>query len=971
MYDVVFVSEIKSAEDVHVNGYRTFRDGNRFRNRGGILALVKDHLAGTLNQIDYFEDSAIWMNFKTLPDIVVGGIYIPPRNSTYFDDGLFANIQEMVTVKYGDKYAVVMGDMNAHLGDYRTLSTHQLPDIHYTPSEDTSSNMSGRVLRDLCDNNNLLVLNNLVVKEKELWTGLTFHRKNRWISEIDHVMCHSSLINHIQKLVSHKEFLPSDHAPIGVTVDVSRFCQRHLKDLVADAERLGETNLEVVRQPALRPTRKPIHRSEVDTQKLTVTLDEINPFEMIDVHSDSIDTTTEQFTSQLYHVSQTSRVSEDREGTSIHGQRRWKHIMESRDPKLLWSSIGWDGTVRRSDNTPSDGAFKDYFERLLSNDDTVEEFTCTDSPYIPVLDDDISASEYDAAIRKLKANKAPGCDGLSPGILKCLPVVWIVFVISMMNVVFRTGVYPIQWSYSKLVTVFKKGSRDICENYRGIAISDSLCKLYETILTKRFSMWYRAEPEQAGAQLKRGCLEHILALRLLIEFAKSRRFKLWILFVDFSKAYDRVSRLKMLEELKKAGCGQRFLLAIKGMYNVTKFVLKSATISVTTGVKQGAPLSCLLFIFYIDKMIRRINSYGTDGFLGTLNTLLLMDDTIIVATSREAVTEKFGILQSFCADYDMEVNDSKTKFMVINSCEDDKAPLTWKGQVVDYSSNYWYLGSVVTDDGNPSTVAKLHAAEKSKHLLKFFSFLRKNPDMPFLAKRMVADACVVSALTYGVETWMTANFKAMDTLYHRLIKALLGVRSAIPNDMCLLEAGFRPLRERILQSRASLMRTLPDEPDVPVNKALVLISSITSHRWTSFQVYQGLEVADLSKQILNKQDKSRFADYVRLNPSLTPHRIYAACVPDNLRIAYTRLILSSHRLRSETGRWTRPITPREKRLCGCGPLVQDERHVLTECERTDQLRADFGITDCKLEYILRLDPLVLGTLIHNMFKLYS
>ncbi len=61
--------------------------------------------------------------------------------------------------------------------------------------------------------------------------------------------------------------------------------------------------------------------------------------------------------------------------------------------------------------------------------------------------------------------------------------------------------------------------------------------------------------EQAGGQTHLGCLEHILALRLIIDLCKPKKQKLRILFVDFSKAYCRVLRGKMLDELKSIGCG--------------------------------------------------------------------------------------------------------------------------------------------------------------------------------------------------------------------------------------------------------------------------------------------------------------------------------------------------------------------------------------------------------------------------------
>ena len=105
-----------------------------------------------------------------------------------------------------------------------------------------------------------------------------------------------------------------------------------------------------------------------------------------------------------------------------------------------------------------------------------------------------------------------------------------------------------------------------------------------------------------------------------------KKLKLYVLFIDYNKAYDRVPRHKLIKVLKSRGCGKIMLKAIHAMYSCTKNVLKAAVIDGTIGVRQGAPTSCLLFIIYIDVMVRMIkNAIATDGFLGALHVLLLME----------------------------------------------------------------------------------------------------------------------------------------------------------------------------------------------------------------------------------------------------------------------------------------------------------------------------------------------------------
>ena len=115
-------------------------------------------------------------------------------------------------------------------------------------------------------------------------------------------------------------------------------------------------------------------------------------------------------------------------------------------------------------------------------------------------------------------NKAAGCDGLAPGILKLLNVTWIMLLTLLFNVVFN-GHYPHEWNKQKVFNIFKKGDRSDTNNYRGISIMGAISKLYDMVLASRFAQWYKPLQEQAGGQKCRGCEEHILVIRLLIETA--------------------------------------------------------------------------------------------------------------------------------------------------------------------------------------------------------------------------------------------------------------------------------------------------------------------------------------------------------------------------------------------------------------------------------------------------------------------
>ena len=79
---------------------------------------------------------------------------------------------------------------------------------------------------------------------------------------------------------------------------------------------------------------------------------------------------------------------------------------------------------------------------------------------------------------------------------------------------------------------------------------------------ERLHKWCTFDKCQAGGQPGRGCVEQIMTLRLTIDCAAKSKSKLYVLFIDFSKAYDRVDRRKIIDVLQSMGCGRTMLAAI-------------------------------------------------------------------------------------------------------------------------------------------------------------------------------------------------------------------------------------------------------------------------------------------------------------------------------------------------------------------------------------------------------------------------
>ena len=109
--------------------------------------------------------------------------------------------------------------------------------------------------------------------------------------------------------------------------------------------------------------------------------------------------------------------------------------------------------------------------------------------------------------------------------------------------------------------------------------------------------------------------------------------------------------------------------------NFTKSILGMAVITAIVGVRQGSSISCFLFILYVNVIWKLKERCAPDGFLKWLHALMLMDDAVILATSRERLIEKLYILDELCESHGMIINESKKKFIVIHGGVHDRMPI--------------------------------------------------------------------------------------------------------------------------------------------------------------------------------------------------------------------------------------------------------------------------------------------------------
>ena len=955
-HDIVVISETKTTAPPSVPGFIAIN--NSKSRRGGVAVLVKRKVYQFVTAIDIQDEDMIWYELTVIPGVKFGAIYNEPTDSTFFRPQTLASISAHVD---SDKLCVICGDFNARLGNaVRRLGGGDALEYGIV---DNGNNPNGKSLLDICLGSNLAVVNNVTTSHGSFPGALTYRQRRRWVSELDLCVVSRELINCVAGLTVNQDLrFPSDHAPVSVTFDFSqsRLGYLGLPQLVERSALLGSYP-----EPSTMSQRKAIRYRHFDHHQFSRQANTRVPPAM--TSSDAL-LELQVVTDLMYECSESSltKPAEPQYSRPDRPQSRWKRMLAENDSKTLWQGIDWNGEYKETDSTecPPEAAFQEHMERIL-NPDGVEplQVDLTGQPYLPQLDDPFTFTEFEHVVRdQIKPDKGCGPDGISPGAIRLLPISWMMFLLTVCNVLFSTGTYPASWAASKLIMLFKKGSRMVCGNYRGISVIDALAKLYDYLLNNRLCAWIQPKREQAGAQPGRGCIEHIVTLRLLFDYSKRKRKPLFVAFIDFSKAYDRVPRKYLLELLKRLGCGVVMLAALISLYSLTQFMLGFTVITATLGVKQGSPTSCFLFTLFVDEFVRLVKSRcDVDGFLQWLHLLVLMDDTVLFATTRQGLVDKLNLLTEWCDRSGMVINQDKTEFMALNASSPlEKAPIVISpssGEItVKHCDSYTYLGAIFTSDGKVGSTQKHHITSRTKAMNKLIIFLDRNASAPFVVKKKVLDACFNTSLLYGCEGWLGVKPSAeIQAFYMKAIKLLLGVRQSTHNDICLAESGYNSL-EAVIRARQKVFfeKMMAERAGMTDDPLMFAIALTHESNKTMSKYLRELETAgdilaedrQQRYQALTADTATRATTYCALNPDFQLHSVYdgQSRLDDDLRIEFTRLRLSSHRLRIETGRWSR--TPREQRTCNCDTgALQTEKHVLVECPLATDIRTKYNNSD--------------------------
>jgi hypothetical protein len=286
----------------------------------------------------------------------------------------------------------------------------------------------------------------------------------------------------------------------------------------------------------------------------------------------------------------------------------------------------------------------------------------------------VEVEEVTAAMASSRPGTAPGPDGLPLVVYKKFRSQLLPVLVRLYGAIGNTGRVPAHFLDGVVVAILKPGGDPLeTVGYRPITLLNTDYRLLARVLADGLQPALQAvvSPSHTAFLKGRRSGSNILTLQLLAEGLPADS-EVVAALLDFAKAYDTVDRGFLMDVLREMGVGEAFcswvqilLSATRARANINGFMSDSKLFE--AGVRQGCPLSPLLYLCVAEALLRYLQQQGVGvTVLGVkLTSTQFADDTQVYLPCAADVPAFLVVMESFAAAFGQRLNIGKTKILLL------------------------------------------------------------------------------------------------------------------------------------------------------------------------------------------------------------------------------------------------------------------------------------------------------------------
>lgn len=798
--DVLGVSEVrwKDSGDLDSDEYRIIYSGGAERQRG-VAIIVEKELSKRITVIEKISDRLIMVKLEAEPvPLVILQVYMPTSDCDDEEiEEMYDKLDELLDKQKGTDNVIILGDWNAVVGEGRVEKEVGSFGLG-------NRNERGEKLIEFCKRRKLMVTNT--------WFEQPSRRRYTWKKpgdtgrfQIDYILvkqryrngvkcansmpgadCNSDHNMVMMKMVVRLKRMGIARKQVKWNMFNWKKGEREFREWVeqniqtedtGDVEKRWNNMKTVINQAAKTVVG---YQTRTTTRKAWITNEMLDKMEerrrYKNVNTDVGRQMYRSLNNELRRETNKAREawweSECKEMEEL-GRRGLTDVLYSKVAELSGSrrrskgkkSIKDGNGVLLTEEEKIKSRWKEYVEALYdkngkpaSEDMEIEERDDVDNDEIGA---GLLKEEVIRAINDMRENKAVGVDDIPAEFLKRLGSKGTQELVNLCESMYETGKWPSDFTRLVFVPLEKKENAVDCEDHRTISLVCHASKIMLKVLTRRIEGKAKdfLSNGQFGFRSGVGTRDAIGVMRMLYERSLDYGNDLYICYVDFEKAFDRVRWVKMMQILKELKVDWKDRRMIKDLYmrQVAVVRLESGDTEpgvIGRGVRQGCPLSPLLFSIYAESMMKDAIDNMEEGVVvggRRLKDVRFADDQAMVASSEVGLQRLMDGLNRAAEEYGMSVNIKKTKTMVISKAEDKIVEIEIGQCKVEQVKQFKYLGAIITEDG------RCEKEIKSRIAMAKQAFTRKKnilcSSMCLTLRVRLVKTLVWSVLMYGSETW--------------------------------------------------------------------------------------------------------------------------------------------------------------------------------------------------------------------------